>query len=122
MKQAAGTGDSAADQLSKLADLKAQGVLTDAEFEAQKAKILLLISKYLYRIPCGARTTVHGPPRWDVGLQANSDQDPKCRAGEWRTKILSPLRNVRLTGEVLVQVVHVDAVKAEIALFEHDGI
>jgi Short C-terminal domain len=40
VKQAAGTGDTAADQLSKLADLKAQGVLTDAEFEAQKAKIL----------------------------------------------------------------------------------
>jgi hypothetical protein len=41
VKQAAGTsGDSTADQLSKLADLKAQGVLTDAEFEAQKAKIL----------------------------------------------------------------------------------
>jgi len=34
-------GDSSpADQLTKLADLKAQGVLTDAEFEAQKAKIL----------------------------------------------------------------------------------
>ena len=29
-----------ADQLSKLADLKSQGVLTDAEFDAQKAKIL----------------------------------------------------------------------------------
>ena len=28
------------DQLQKLADLKAAGVLTDAEFEAQKAKIL----------------------------------------------------------------------------------
>jgi hypothetical protein len=27
-------------QLKDLADLKAQGVLTDAEFEAQKAKIL----------------------------------------------------------------------------------
>ncbi len=27
-------------KLSKLADLKSQGVLTDAEFEAQKAKIL----------------------------------------------------------------------------------
>ena len=27
-------------QLKELADLKAQGVLTDAEFEAQKAKIL----------------------------------------------------------------------------------
>ena len=40
-KQAAGTpGESSADQLHKLADLKSQGVLTDAEFEAQKAKIL----------------------------------------------------------------------------------
>jgi ABC-type multidrug transport system fused ATPase/permease subunit len=40
VKQAAGTSDTSADQLSKLADLKSQGVLTDAEFEAQKAKIL----------------------------------------------------------------------------------
>ena len=41
VRQAAGTsGDSTADQLSKLADLKSQGVLTDAEFDAQKAKIL----------------------------------------------------------------------------------
>src|ERR1700685_4058416 len=41
VKQAAGTpGATTADQLSKLADLKSQGVLTDAEFEAQKAKIL----------------------------------------------------------------------------------
>jgi Short C-terminal domain/Phospholipase_D-nuclease N-terminal len=41
VKQAAGTpGTSTADQLSKLADLKSSGVLTDAEFEAQKAKIL----------------------------------------------------------------------------------
>ena len=41
VKQTAGTsGDNSADQLAKLADLKAQGVLTDAEFEAQKAKIL----------------------------------------------------------------------------------
>jgi ABC-type multidrug transport system fused ATPase/permease subunit len=41
VKQAAGTaGDSTADQLSKLADLKSQGVITDAEFEAQKTKIL----------------------------------------------------------------------------------
>ena len=29
-----------ADQLSRLADLKSQGVLSDTEFEAQKAKIL----------------------------------------------------------------------------------
>ena len=29
-----------AEQLKDLADLKAQGILTDAEFEAQKAKIL----------------------------------------------------------------------------------
>jgi Short C-terminal domain/Phospholipase_D-nuclease N-terminal len=33
-------GSSSADQLSKLADLKEQGVLTDAEFEAEKAKVL----------------------------------------------------------------------------------
>jgi hypothetical protein len=39
VKQTAG-GDSSADELAKLADLKAKGVLTDAEFEAQKAKIL----------------------------------------------------------------------------------
>ena len=37
---AATPGATSADQLAKLADLKAQGVLTDAEFEAQKAKIL----------------------------------------------------------------------------------
>ena len=41
VRQAAGTpGDTSADQLAKLADLKSQGVLTDAEFDAQKAKIL----------------------------------------------------------------------------------
>ncbi len=41
VKQAAGSsGGSTADQLSKLSDLKSQGVLTDAEFDAQKAKIL----------------------------------------------------------------------------------
>jgi ABC-type multidrug transport system fused ATPase/permease subunit len=40
VKQAAGSSGNSADQLAKLADLKAQGVLTDAEFEAQKAKIL----------------------------------------------------------------------------------
>ena len=39
VKQAAGTGSSV-DDLAKLADLKSKGVLTDAEFEAQKAKIL----------------------------------------------------------------------------------
>ena len=40
VKQAAGAGDTTADQLSKLADLKSQGVITDSEFDAQKAKIL----------------------------------------------------------------------------------
>ena len=41
VKQAAGTsGNTTADQLSKLAGLKSQGVITDAEFDAQKAKIL----------------------------------------------------------------------------------
>jgi ABC-type multidrug transport system fused ATPase/permease subunit len=38
VRQAAGADT--ASQLSKLADLKAQGVLSDAEFEAQKAKVL----------------------------------------------------------------------------------
>jgi hypothetical protein len=40
VKETAGAGNSSADQLAKLADLKQQGDLTDAEFEAQKAKIL----------------------------------------------------------------------------------
>ena len=40
VKETAGASDTTADQLSKLADLKSQGVLTDAEFDAQKAKIL----------------------------------------------------------------------------------
>jgi len=39
VRQTAG-GSSHADELAKLADLKAKGVLSDAEFEAQKAKIL----------------------------------------------------------------------------------
>jgi ABC-type multidrug transport system fused ATPase/permease subunit len=39
VKQAAGSG-STADELSKLADLKDKGAISDAEFEAQKAKIL----------------------------------------------------------------------------------
>jgi ABC-type multidrug transport system fused ATPase/permease subunit len=41
VKEAAGSsGTDVAAQLSKLAELKSQGVLTDAEFDAQKAKIL----------------------------------------------------------------------------------
>ena len=41
VRQTAGaSGSSTADQLSKLADLKSQGVITDAEFEAQKQKLL----------------------------------------------------------------------------------
>ncbi len=39
VREAAGSGSSA-DELAKLADLKAKGVITDAEFEAQKAKLL----------------------------------------------------------------------------------
>jgi ABC-type multidrug transport system fused ATPase/permease subunit len=38
VKKTAGSGN--ADELAKLADLKAKGVLSDAEFEAQKAKLL----------------------------------------------------------------------------------
>jgi ABC-type multidrug transport system fused ATPase/permease subunit len=41
VQQTAGTsGNTTADQLAKLADLKSQGVLTEEEFQAQKAKIL----------------------------------------------------------------------------------
>ncbi|MFI5053158.1 MAG: SHOCT domain-containing protein [Acidimicrobiia bacterium] len=41
IQQAAGTaGGSTADQLAQLADLKAKGVLDDAQFEAAKAKVL----------------------------------------------------------------------------------
>ena len=41
VRQTAGTpGETSADQLHKLAGLKDQGILTDAEFEAEKAKIL----------------------------------------------------------------------------------
>jgi hypothetical protein len=40
VQDVAASSASPADQLSKLADLKARGVITDAEFEAQKAKIL----------------------------------------------------------------------------------
>jgi hypothetical protein len=41
VRQAAGTsGATTADEISKLADLKSQGLITDAEFETEKAKIL----------------------------------------------------------------------------------
>jgi hypothetical protein len=40
VKQTAGSSGGSADELAKLADLKAKGVLTDAEFQAQKAKLL----------------------------------------------------------------------------------
>jgi predicted PurR-regulated permease PerM len=40
VQQAAAGSSSSADQLTKLADLKAKGVISDAEFEQQKAKIL----------------------------------------------------------------------------------
>jgi hypothetical protein len=40
VKETAGTGADPTQQLAKLADLKQQGVITDAEFESQKAKIL----------------------------------------------------------------------------------
>jgi hypothetical protein len=36
----AAAGESRVDQLKELAELKAQGVLNDAEFEAEKARIL----------------------------------------------------------------------------------
>ena len=40
VRQTAGNAGGTAEELSKLADLKSNGVITDAEFEAQKAKLL----------------------------------------------------------------------------------
>ena len=40
IQSAAGTTGSAADEIQRLADLKSQGVISDAEFEAGKAKAL----------------------------------------------------------------------------------
>lgn len=40
IRQTAGDGTSTADELAKLAQLRDQGVLSDAEFSAQKAKLL----------------------------------------------------------------------------------
>ncbi len=40
IQQAAGTAPSAADELTRLADLKARGVIDDAEFERLKAKAI----------------------------------------------------------------------------------
>ena len=40
VKQTAASGGSTAEELAKLADLKDKGVITDAEFTAQKAKLL----------------------------------------------------------------------------------
>ena len=40
VQDAAGSGGSTASELSRLADLKASGVITDAEFQQQKAKLL----------------------------------------------------------------------------------
>jgi Short C-terminal domain/Phospholipase_D-nuclease N-terminal len=40
VRQTAGTAPSTADEITKLTQLKDQGVITDAEFNAQKAKLL----------------------------------------------------------------------------------
>jgi hypothetical protein len=40
VQDVAASAPNSADELAKLADLKAKGVITDAEFEQQKAKIL----------------------------------------------------------------------------------
>ncbi len=40
IRAAAGTGQGASDELTKLAKLRDDGVITDAEFHAQKAKVL----------------------------------------------------------------------------------
>jgi hypothetical protein len=40
VRSAAGSGGGSADELTKLADLRDKGVITDAEFQQQKAKLL----------------------------------------------------------------------------------
>jgi hypothetical protein len=40
IQQAAGTSASPAEELARLADLKAQGVISDAEFQQMKAKVV----------------------------------------------------------------------------------
>ena len=40
IQDAAGTSTSAADELSRLADLKARGVIDEAEFQRLKAKVV----------------------------------------------------------------------------------
>ena len=40
IRDAAGSGGGSADELARLADLKAQGVIDDAEFQKMKAKIV----------------------------------------------------------------------------------
>jgi hypothetical protein len=40
VRDAAGSASSTADEIAKLAELRAAGTLTDAEFEAQKARLL----------------------------------------------------------------------------------
>ena len=40
VQETAGSGASAADELAKLADLRDRGVITQAEYDAQKAKVL----------------------------------------------------------------------------------
>jgi len=40
VRQAAGTSGGVADELAKLGELKSSGVISDDEFEAQKAKLL----------------------------------------------------------------------------------
>jgi hypothetical protein len=40
VRDAAGSSGGSADELAKLADLRQRGVITDAEFEQQKAKVL----------------------------------------------------------------------------------
>ena len=40
IRDAAGSGGSAADELTRLADLKAKGVIDDAEFNSLKAKVV----------------------------------------------------------------------------------
>ena len=63
VKQTAGTASSA-DELTKLAALKDQGVITDAEFAAQKAKLLAYtLERKTLPVEAGRVFSVLGPQR-----------------------------------------------------------
>jgi len=60
VREAAGSGASVADELSKLADLRDRGVITAADYDSAKAKLL----------SASGPATVTGPPQPSAGSAA----------------------------------------------------